>query len=112
VRTPSDSVHTDHILSGRRATTRAFPRKEVALISALEQEIATFEALLPTVLGTRRGQFVLIKGTRVIDYFPTEDAAMRVGYEKCGDEPFLAMEIADHEKHGAFSSRFAGPPIV
>jgi len=82
------------------------------MIHALEQEIATFEALLPAVLATRRGQFVLIKGTRVIDYFVSEDAALSAGYEKFGDEPFLAMEVADHEKHGAFSSRFAGPPIV
>jgi hypothetical protein len=82
------------------------------MIPALEKEIATFERELPTMLKAHAGEYVLIKGSRIVDYFAGEDMALRAGYAAFGDEPFLAMQVAPHEQHGAFSSRFAGPPIV
>jgi hypothetical protein len=82
------------------------------MIHALEHEIATFERELPAMLAKHAGEFVLIKGTNVVGFFATEEEALRAGYDRCGDEPFLAMRVADHEEHGAFSSRFAGPPLV
>ena len=82
------------------------------MLHALEQEIATFEAQRSALLASHRGQFVLIRGDQVCGFFPDEDAALRAGYERFADEPFLAMEVADHDEHAAFSSRFAGPPLV
>ena len=59
---------------------------------ALEKELATYRAKLPT-LKQQEGEFVLISGEDVIDFFSTYEDAIKAGYQKFKLEPFLVKRV-------------------
>jgi len=69
------------------ATASTFP---------LARELKTYESKLAG-WADREGQFVLIKGGRVLGFFPGTDAALEAGYDKFGGESFLVKQIFLHE---------------
>lgn len=70
----------------------------------LEREIKAFEDKKAELLAKFKGKFALIKEDEVIDIFDTEDDAVRHGYEKFGNVPFLVKYITDIEMPISFSS--------
>ncbi len=73
---------------------------------ALEDDLNTFRRELPRLLEQpeNRGKYALIHGAKVVEeVFPTLDAALAVGYERFGLEPFLVQEITDEERPLYFS---------
>lgn len=76
-------------------------------MNPLEQEIATYNANLPTLIKSQ-GKFVLIKGDSVVDMFDTYGDAMKRGYEKFKLEPFLVKRIMPPEQ-ALFVSRSITP---
>lgn len=52
----------------------------------------------------RDGEFILIKGESVVDFFSSYDDALKAGYQKFGLEPFFVKQINTIEQ-GAFISR-------
>ena len=59
-------------------------------------EVETYESRLRG-WADREGQFVLIKGRRVLGFYPGTEAALEAGYDQFGDEPFLVKQILQHE---------------
>ncbi len=62
----------------------------------LAEEVRTYEAHLPEWVD-REGQFVLIKGHKVLGFYAREEEALEAGYEQIGAGPFLVKQIRPHE---------------
>jgi hypothetical protein len=60
---------------------------------ALEKELAVFQQRLPEFTADRVGQWVLIHGDEVADFFTSYDDAIKAGYTKFGLDPFLVRQI-------------------
>lgn len=68
----------------------------------LEREVATYRRHHAELLANE-GQFVLVHGDEVLGVFNTLSDALREGYERFRDEPFLARQITAQEKVVTFS---------
>ena len=77
---------------------------------ALETELATYKARLHE-WREHEGQFVLIHGADVIEFFSTYEDAIKVGYDKFKLESFLVKQIQAVEGI-QFVSRFVDPSDV
>jgi hypothetical protein len=69
------------------ATTGPFP---------LAEEVKTYEAHLAG-WADREGQFVLIKGSDILGYYPCREEALEAAYDQLGGGPFLVKQILLHE---------------
>jgi hypothetical protein len=65
--------------------------------SILEKELAAYEAAKPTLLPQALGKFVLIRDGQVVDTFDAELDAVKAGYRKFGNVPFLVKEVTEVE---------------
>ncbi len=65
--------------------------------SVLEKELATYEAAKPSLLPQALGKFVLIRGEQVVDTFDAELDAVKAGYQKFGNVPFLVKQVMEVE---------------
>jgi hypothetical protein len=74
---------------------------------ALERELATYRRKLPELLANE-GKFVVIHGEDVIGIVDTLDEALRLGYDRFINEPFMARPIRRTEPV-LFSSRALRP---
>jgi hypothetical protein len=72
---------------------------------ALEKEFATFQQELPKLLAEpgNEGHFALIHGDEVAGVYPSFDAALSVGYDRYGLDPFLVQEVTDRVQPQYFS---------
>ena len=68
-----------------------------ARLHALDEEITTYLDKKDELVRQAENKYVLIKGTQIIGIFDTEEAALKVGYRKYLDEPFLAHQITKVE---------------
>ncbi len=75
---------------------------------ALERELATFDRKLPEIKSEHEGQFVLIHGDDVVDFFSSYDDAIIAGYGRFGLDSFLVKQIHALEQ-AQFISRFVDP---
>ena len=66
-------------------------------LKMLDRELQTYEAHKAELLAKGRGKWVLIKGARVAGVFDTEADAIRQGYERFGNVPFMVKEIVEIE---------------
>ena len=57
--------------------------------STLQEEIACYNANLDSFVGEHGNEYVLIKGSSVVGYFPTEREAINAGYDRFGNQAFL-----------------------
>lgn len=73
-------------------------RGEIQRSSVLAEELDAFWNALPRLIEEAKGRFVLIKGSDVIDTFGTRDDAIKEGYDRFGNVPFLVKEIAELER--------------
>jgi hypothetical protein len=62
----------------------------------LAEEVRTYESHLPGWLD-REGQFVLIKGSEVLGFYPLYELALEAGYRRMGNEDFLVKQITQYE---------------
>jgi len=74
------------------------------MINILQQELQTYEAQKNELVGKAKGKFALIKGDKVIDVFDTRGDAIKQGYEKLGNVPFLVKQIIEVEVPQNFTS--------
>lgn len=72
--------------------------------AVLEQEIKTYEARKSELIGTAKGKFALIKDDQVIDFFDSKPDAIRIGYERFGNVPFLVRQVLEVESPQNFTS--------
>ncbi len=63
----------------------------------LTEEAATYARHRDELLGADSGKFVLIRAKEVIGVFDAQADAIRVGYERFGNVPFLVKQIVQVE---------------
>ena len=74
----------------------------------LKREIATYEAHKPRLLRESRDRYVLIKGKRIVGTYGSELDAVRQGYERFGNVPFLVKQGVEVELPLDFTSGLLG----
>lgn len=60
---------------------------------SLDREARVFDQNVEEWRRTHLGQFVLIKGDQVIDFYPSLEQAFRAGTGRFGLEPFSVRQI-------------------
>jgi hypothetical protein len=60
---------------------------------ALEKELETFNSRLAELKAQHEGEFVLIHGEEIVDFFTSYDDAIKAGYNRFGLQPFLVKQI-------------------
>jgi len=68
----------------------------------LEQEIATYNRLLPELLA-QEGKYVLIKGAELAGVFDSYRDALAAGYQRFKLDSFLVKQITSAEHVACFS---------
>ena len=79
--------------SGKRPRAKA---EATAGDLPLAEEVGAFDAHLPG-WADREGQFVLIKGSDILGFYPRYDEVLAAGYDRIGDGPFLVKQVLLHE---------------
>ncbi|MBI3981711.1 MAG: hypothetical protein HY337_02285 [Gemmatimonadetes bacterium] len=74
------------------------------MVPVLEQELRTYEAHREKLVGTATGKFVLIRGSEVVGLFDAQLDAIRQGYERFGNVPFLVKQVLEVETPHNFTS--------
>ena len=59
----------------------------------LEKELAYFERERERLLEEAEGKYVLIYGEDLLGTYESEEDAISEGYRRCGNVPFLVMQI-------------------
>lgn len=72
-------------------------------LQPLQRELNTFKRKKKELITEAKGQFVLIKGSEVVDTFKNYEDALSEGYKKFGNEPFLVKEISTVEEVNYFT---------
>ena len=78
---------------------------------ALEEEHITYSDRVADWVVDHDGEFVVIKGSDVLGFYPTYERALTEGYERYGVAPFLVKEVSSQEQ-AHFVSRFVAPTPV
>lgn len=78
-------------------------------MNMLEQEVATYNRLLPSLLPNA-GKYALIKGDKLVDTFDTYQDAMKRGYSEFKLDPFMVKLIAPAERVAYFTRDLAACP--
>jgi hypothetical protein len=86
---------------GNGQAVRVAPGREIGEVenpvAAIAEEIATYRSRLPELLA-HEGQFVLVKGDRVIGFFDDASDAIREGYRRFGLVPLLVKRVTASER--------------
>jgi hypothetical protein len=73
-------------------------RNQKSQVIPLKTELETFEKNLPKLLRTSMGKFVIINGQTVLGVRGDYQAALKLGYSKCGTKrPFFVEQIESPE---------------
>jgi|GEM_PF-6713646 len=65
---------------------------------ALEQELEFYRSQRQVLLQTHKGQFAVIKGTKLLGTYATFEEAFNAGVAAVGTEPFLIQQILEQEE--------------
>lgn len=74
----------------------------------LKEELQIYNAQKSELIGKAKGKFVLIKDEQVVNVFDTKLDAVRQGYERFGNVPFLVKEIVELDIPLDFTSNLLG----
>ena len=75
----------------------------------LDRELETYAAHKVELLASDRDKFVLIKDDQICGTFDTQMDAIRDGYRRFGDVPFLVKQVVEVEMPAWFASNLIGP---
>ncbi len=70
----------------------------------LKLERETYEANKDKLVAASEGKYVLIKDSRVIDTFDSEQDAIKIGIERFGNTPFFVRKIEKIEQIQNYTS--------
>ena len=73
-------------------------------VPELEAELQYFNEHRAEFLEQAAGKFALIKGDRLIGMFDSETNAIRNGYQKLGNVPFLVRQVTEVDIPLTFTS--------
>ncbi len=71
----------------------------------LDLELKTYDAKREELLASAEGRFVLIGGEELVGVYDTQMDAIRQGYERFGNVPFLVKHVLRVEIPLDFSNR-------
>lgn len=74
----------------------------------LAEESRTYEAGVAQWAEEHAGEFVLIHGTEVVGFYPTNEKALTEGYMRFGVAPFFVKQVS-RPKQAHFISRLVAP---
>ncbi len=74
----------------------------------LSEEQETYEAQKDELLARAAGKFALIKGSDDVDVLDSAEDAIRHGYERFGNGPFLVKQIVEVETPQNFTTNLLG----
>ena len=74
----------------------------------LEKELEVYQANKAQLVEQFEGRFVLVKDDQIVDVFETRLDAIRQGYKRFGNTPFLVKQIVDVEIPLYFTSNLLG----
>lgn len=74
----------------------------------LDLELKTYEMHREELISKSLGKFALIKDDQVVTVFDTKLDAIRHGYDRFGNVPFLVKEIVEVEIPLNFTSNLLG----
>jgi hypothetical protein len=74
----------------------------------LKKELQVYEAERSELVGKAKGKFVLIKDDKVVDIFDAKGDAIRQGYERFGNVPFLVKQVVEVDVPQNFVSNLLG----
>ena len=77
-------------------------------LELLKNEINAYSKQKSELIGRFKEKFALIKDSNVIDIFDTKNDAIRQGYERFGNVPFLVKQILEVETPQNFTSNLLG----
>lgn len=66
---------------------------ETKHLTEVEKNFAVFQRMLPELLNSHPGKFVVLHDGEVVDFFDTLRDAVRFGAAKFGDQNFSIQEI-------------------
>lgn len=72
----------------------------------LETETETFEAQLPELIKTDLGKFALIKNDQLVGTYAAIADALKLGYEKFGNQPFFVRQVLSTQQPLTFSNNY------
>ncbi len=78
------------------------------MIEMLKKELETYSTQKNELIGKSKGKFALIKDDQIIDVFDTKIDAIRQGYKRFGNVPFLVKQIVEVETPQNFTSNLLG----
>jgi hypothetical protein len=70
----------------------------------VDRNFEAFEKLLPELLQSHPGKYVVLHDTQVIDFFDTLSDAVKFGHAQFGDANFSVQEITRQNVHLGFYS--------
>ena len=77
----------------------------------LAEESGTYEANVEQWAEEHAGEFVLIRGTKVVGFFATKEKALTDGYKRFGIAPFFFKQVTPRGQ-AQLISRLAAPAPV
>ena len=72
----------------------------------LERENKAFEQVLPDLVKTDTGKFVLIKDDEVVGIYAAIVDALKYGYERFKNEPFFVRQILPTQQPLNFANNY------
>lgn len=73
----------------------------------LKKEYQTYLEHKDELLAKSEGKFVLIKDTKIIDVYSSYEDALKEGFKRFGNVPFLVKEIQREEEINFFYTNVA-----
>jgi hypothetical protein len=74
----------------------------------LQTELRFYERNKSDYLKNYKGQFVLIKGERLIGAFTTDAEAYKAGLEQFGNQPFLIKQVLEDDTKVSYPALTVG----
>lgn len=65
-----------------------------------------FKKELPKIIATHRGQFVLIRNAKIVNYYPNAEIALKEAYQSFQDNDFIIQEVTDEDRVNYINSAF------
>jgi hypothetical protein len=77
-------------------------------MTTFQAELAYFDAHMAELLRDAQGKYALIRGSELVGIFDTDNAAVRAGFQRFGNEAFLVKHIVEAEVPLNFTSFHLG----
>lgn len=78
------------------------------MVETLTNELQTFESRRDELLGTSLGKWVLIRDEELVGAFESQADAIKIGYQRFGNVPFLVKQVVPVEVPQDYVSNHLG----